>query len=514
MGLKPKNVAFNLSSEGPKDTLVIEPNHKVDLCVDLGQVIMSEVDKRRSGGSYSVAETEVRWNGAAEESGASIEEIIRETFEAEIQRKRDGKVNEELEEVVSSDNQGLKNEMVRAVIEVEQTVEATVADSEEVPASEVGQRRRREKNSIILGSRLRRINQGKTVSSHGMFRETTTSNGLPTMWAKWPLGDMCPGQGLALREEEAQAFYQNRQGNGQGYGENNYNPNWRNNQWGVNNRESNPKLSLGNNEGLVEFLVDNWRTPFIKHESFDSEEIIAQLKEENRALKAINFELTTKLEDVLKGQDELVEECTTRVSNIEEEALQRDQLMRDKEELSIAKKAKGKKVDHLCNQWVDKGKQSKVMREHDVGTAAPPPRRATTPEGASEHVPEWGRTLTTMVRDLTLEFRSFWDGFGSDGTYTRRAPYHPRKRTRTEGPSSFDGIEPEHYTHPPPPYQPGPSHAGTSAYSDPFDLAAEFQMMSPYSPTALIPYPTPLRMAKQTKDMSDPDATDSESDSD
>ena len=45
---------------------------------------------------------------------------------------------------------------------------------------------------------------------------------------------MCPGQNPALREEEAQAFYQNRQGNGQGYGGNNYNPNWRNNQWGGN----------------------------------------------------------------------------------------------------------------------------------------------------------------------------------------------------------------------------------------------------------------------------------------
>ncbi|KAK1556574.1 hypothetical protein Q3G72_007925 [Acer saccharum] len=44
--------------------------------------------------------------------------------------------------------------------------------------------------------------------------------------------DMCPGQGLAPQEEEAQAFYQynqNFQRNGQGYGGNNYNPNWRNN---------------------------------------------------------------------------------------------------------------------------------------------------------------------------------------------------------------------------------------------------------------------------------------------
>ena len=76
----------------------------------------------------------------------------------------------------------------------------------------------------------------------------------------------------------------------------------------------------------------------------------------------MNFELTTKLEEVLKDQDNLVDECTNRVSNIEEEALQRDQLMRDREELNIAKKAKGKKVDRLCNKTVDEGKQSKVVQ--------------------------------------------------------------------------------------------------------------------------------------------------------
>ena len=75
----------------------------------------------------------------------------------------------------------------------------------------------------------------------------------------------------------------------------------------------------------------------------------------------MNFELTTKLEEVLKDQDNLVDECTTRVSHIEEAALQRDQLMRGKEEL-IAKKAKGKKVDRLCNKPVDEGKKSKVVQ--------------------------------------------------------------------------------------------------------------------------------------------------------
>ena len=93
------------------------------------------------------------------------------------------------------------------------------------------------------------------------------------------------------------------------------------------NKESNPTLSLGNYEGLAEFPLDHRRTPLIRHESPYYEEIIARLKEENKSLQAINFELTTKLEEVLKDQDNLVDECTTRVSYIEEVALQRDQLM-------------------------------------------------------------------------------------------------------------------------------------------------------------------------------------------
>ena len=58
---------------------------------------------------------------------------------------------------------------------------------------------------------------------------------------------MCPDQNLALREEEAQAFYQKRQGNSQGYGGNNYNPNWRSNQWGGNYNRGN--FQGGNQQG-------------------------------------------------------------------------------------------------------------------------------------------------------------------------------------------------------------------------------------------------------------------------
>ncbi|KAK0597329.1 hypothetical protein LWI29_024103 [Acer saccharum] len=134
--------------------------------------------------------------------------------------------------------------------------------------------------------------------------------------------------------------------------------------------------------------------------------------------------------------------------------------------------------------------------EPSASKDVPSPKRATQPRGSSEQIPDWG------------------DSFSSDATYTRRAPYHPRKRTRGEGPSAsaadlggdpdakYD-TEPENYT-PPPAYEPGPS---SGPY--PFDPTAKFQTMSPYSPTALIPYPTPLSVAKPTRDQSDTYATDS-----
>ncbi|KAK1553419.1 hypothetical protein Q3G72_034641 [Acer saccharum] len=88
------------------------------------------------------------------------------------------------------------------------------------------------------------------------------------------------------------------------------------------------------------------------------------------------------------------------------------------------------------------------------------PKRTTAPMRSSEPIPDWGVTLTTMVKDLTFEFRAFRDSFGSDGNYTRRTPYHPRKRTRIEGPSSFatgpdaDSNENLEIAHTPPPYKP------------------------------------------------------------
>ncbi|KAK0584050.1 hypothetical protein LWI29_006935 [Acer saccharum] len=127
------------------------------------------------------------------------------------------------------------------------------------------------------------------------------------------------------------------------------------------NRESNPRLSLWEYVGLVELPLDDREASLIKHESPIYEEIIAQLKKENRMVRALNFELTTKLEEALKGQDDLVDEFTIRVSSIEEQTLQRDQLMRNKEEFSIAKKGKGNKVDHLLNLSLDKVKRISAM---------------------------------------------------------------------------------------------------------------------------------------------------------
>ncbi|KAK1591333.1 hypothetical protein Q3G72_006039 [Acer saccharum] len=119
------------------------------------------------------------------------------------------------------------------------------------------------------------------------------------------------------------------------------------------------------------------------------------------------------------------------------------------------------------------------------------------PRRAAEGILDWAVNLTTMVRDLSIEFRAFRDSFGSDETYTRRTPYHPRKRTRVEGPSSTtnrtvdpDGGSDADLEDPPipPTYEPDPC--------TPFDAGAEFQSRLPYSPTTLILYPTPLWITK------------------
>ncbi|KAK0607256.1 hypothetical protein LWI29_012205 [Acer saccharum] len=73
-----------------------------------------------------------------------------------------------------------------------------------------------------------------------------------------------------------------------------------------------------------------------------------------RQCRSLLHAIERRLEQALKGQDDLVDEFTIRVTKIGKETLQRDQLMRDKEELSIARKGKKKEVDHPLNRNLDK----------------------------------------------------------------------------------------------------------------------------------------------------------------
>ncbi|KAK3189574.1 hypothetical protein Dsin_029135 [Dipteronia sinensis] len=79
-------------------------------------------------------------------------------------------------------------------------------------------------------------------------------------------------------------------------------------------------------------------------------------------------------------------------------------------------------ADNPVEEGVDLGVEPSTLRE----------RRA--PRRRSEQIPNWAQELTTMVRDLTVEFRAFKDSFDNARTYTRRTPQFKRKRTRTEGP--------------------------------------------------------------------------------
>ncbi|KAK3189681.1 hypothetical protein Dsin_029242 [Dipteronia sinensis] len=108
----------------------------------------------------------------------------------------------------------------------------------------------------------------------------------------------------------------------------------------------------------------------------------------------------------------------------------------------------------------------------------------------AEPMLDWANDLTTMVRDLTIEFRAFRDSFGEDRTYNRRTPQFLRKRTRTQGLSfRANGAD-----DPEPDLAVSPMHHLYSPIPDPtFDPAAEFQDMSLFSHMVLISYPTPIR---------------------
>ncbi|KAK0595540.1 hypothetical protein LWI29_007665 [Acer saccharum] len=167
---KPKKVFFRLSSEGPSSVKAIHDNERVDLCVDLGQVAVRPMDERIAVGMVSGKEAAAVEDGSSSDSLATKEELVQATIEVESQFQcgRDGEPGESEEgEDVSSDNQLLKDEMIRENIEAEKesAVVSTVADSEEEMV-----------RSKMQGNRLRSRNQSRSASIHGM--KTRHSNNL------------------------------------------------------------------------------------------------------------------------------------------------------------------------------------------------------------------------------------------------------------------------------------------------------------------------------------------------
>ncbi|KAK0596358.1 hypothetical protein LWI29_014916 [Acer saccharum] len=138
---KPNNVSFRLASKGPSGFKACGGNKRVDLCVDLGQVMVVGVDGSKSSVQESLKVENQFQRGGVEESG----------------------LIEEVEEVVSSDNQTFKNDLVRAKIDAETNADAVVAGSEE----ELTLSRRKDFMSVMQGSRFSKGNQTKADSSCG-----------------------------------------------------------------------------------------------------------------------------------------------------------------------------------------------------------------------------------------------------------------------------------------------------------------------------------------------------------
>ncbi|KAK0604603.1 hypothetical protein LWI29_017381 [Acer saccharum] len=169
-GSKPNNVSFRVASKGPNGLEATETDQRMDFCVDLGQVIVGNIEGRRVGNWVPEVEAFDREHETVSDSMASVEEIVRDTFEVENQGKREGvaaiELREEVEEGMSNDNQIFKDELVRTTIEMEMVVGSTVADSEEELMSHG---RRTERESAKVGARFRRNNQDKSVRRHGML---------------------------------------------------------------------------------------------------------------------------------------------------------------------------------------------------------------------------------------------------------------------------------------------------------------------------------------------------------
>ncbi|KAK0606067.1 hypothetical protein LWI29_033840 [Acer saccharum] len=181
LGLQPKpnRVAFSLAEKDP-GFKACEGNKRVDLCADLGQVMVVGVDGHGSGGSFlegrgmesnvSAWEKEV---GA--ESLVSFEELVSESLEVDNQTQRGGVEEngapEAEDEVVSNDDQIVQNMLVRATIEAEAVANTVVADSEE----ELTLSRRRDFVSVMQGSRFSKSNQTKVVNCSGKTTEFVSS---------------------------------------------------------------------------------------------------------------------------------------------------------------------------------------------------------------------------------------------------------------------------------------------------------------------------------------------------
>ncbi|KAK0602804.1 hypothetical protein LWI29_037087 [Acer saccharum] len=142
---KPKNVSFRLSSEGPYG---LKASEEIEAAIE---------------------------DGVSLDSLASFEELVRESFEVENQFQPgnvgETGLNKEVEEVVSSDNQATKNDLVKATIEAKVNANATVADSEE----ELTLNRRKDFVSVMQGSRFRKSNQVKVDSSRGKTIKNSNS---------------------------------------------------------------------------------------------------------------------------------------------------------------------------------------------------------------------------------------------------------------------------------------------------------------------------------------------------
>ncbi|KAK3225963.1 hypothetical protein Dsin_005825 [Dipteronia sinensis] len=121
---------------------------------------------------------------------------------------------------------------------------------------------------------------------------------------------------------------------------------------------------------------------------------------------------------------------------------------------------------------VEVGVDEQVVEEgFQLGAEPSTHRERRAPRRSAELMPDWAQDLTTMVRDLSIEFKALKDSFGDDGTYIRRTPQFSRKRTNIEGPSSrangADCPELELAI--------SPMHAPYSPMPDPtFDQVAEF----------------------------------------